>query len=83
MQGDMKLASGAVLVGAARTPQACPSIGLVLTDVTHGEPTTRPIRAGRTDILSIFLGFITVVVLSLGTDEVFHLLRCIHPGISR
>ena len=35
-------------------------------------------RLGRS-ILAIFLGFVAVVVLSLGTDEVFHLLRVYPP----
>ena len=38
----------------------------------------QPRRLGRS-ILAIFLGFLTVVVLSLGTDEVFHLLRIYPP----
>jgi hypothetical protein len=39
---------------------------------------TQPRRLGRS-ILAIFLGFVAVVVLSLGTDEVFHLLRVYPP----
>src|SRR5262245_35739704 len=44
------------------------------------KPTTasRPRRLGRS-IVSIFLGFITVVLLSLGTDELFHLLQVYPP----
>ena len=45
---------------------------------------TNPITTGHRrglgrSILSVFLGFITVVVLSLATDEVFHLLRVYPP----
>jgi hypothetical protein len=39
---------------------------------------TQPRRPGRS-IVAIFLGFVAVVVLSLGTDEVFHLLRVYPP----
>ena len=39
---------------------------------------TQPRRLGRS-IVAIFLGFVAVVVLSLGTDEVFHLLRVYPP----
>src|SRR6476619_2102332 len=46
--------------------------------MTNPTTTSHPGRLGRS-ILSIFLGFITVVVLSLGTDEVFHLLRVYPP----
>ena len=46
--------------------------------MTNPTTTSHPRRLGRS-ILSIFLGFITVVVLSLGTDEVFHLLRVYPP----
>lgn len=38
----------------------------------------QPRRLGRS-IFAIFLGFLTVVILSLGTDEVFHLLRVYPP----
>ena len=41
--------------------------------MTNPTTTAHPRRLGRS-ILAIFLGFITVVVLSLGTDEVFHLI---------
>ena len=41
-------------------------------------PGDQPRRAGRS-VLAIFLGFLTVVVLSLGTDEVFHLLKVYPP----
>lgn len=46
-----------------------------MTNPTTASP---PRRLGRS-ILAIFLGFITVVVLSLGTDEVFHLIRVYPP----
>jgi len=46
--------------------------------MTNPTAANHPRRLGRS-ILSIFLGFITVVVLSLGTDEVFHLLRIYPP----
>ena len=46
--------------------------------MTNPTTASHPRRLGRS-ILSIFLGFITVVVLSLGTDEVFHLLRVYPP----
>jgi hypothetical protein len=35
-------------------------------------------QLGRS-VLAIFLGFIAVVILSLGTDEVLHLLRVYPP----
>ena len=37
-----------------------------------------PRRLGRS-VLAIFLGFIAVVILSLGTDEVLHLLKVYPP----
>jgi hypothetical protein len=37
-----------------------------------------PRRLGRS-IAAIVVGFVTVVVLSLGTDEIFHLLRVYPP----
>ena len=46
--------------------------------MTNPTTASHPRRLGRS-ILAIFLGFITVVVLSLGTDEVFHLLRVYPP----
>jgi hypothetical protein len=46
--------------------------------MTNPATASHPRRLGRS-ILSIFLGFITVVVLSLGTDEVFHLIRVYPP----
>jgi len=42
------------------------------------DSTAQPRRLGRS-ILAIFLGFVAVVVLSLGTDEVFHLLKVYPP----
>lgn len=38
----------------------------------------QPRRWGRS-VVAIFLGFVAVVVLSLGTDEVLHLLRVYPP----
>lgn len=38
----------------------------------------QPRRLGRS-VLAIFLGFIAVVILSLGTDEVLHLLKVYPP----
>jgi hypothetical protein len=46
--------------------------------MTNQTTPTKPRRLGWS-ILSVFLGFITVVVLSLGTDEVFLLLRVYPP----
>lgn len=46
--------------------------------MTNPTTTGHPRRLGRS-ILAIFLGFIVVVVLSLATDEVFHLLRIYPP----
>ena len=46
--------------------------------MTNPITANHPRRLGRS-ILAIFLGFITVVVLSLGTDEVFHLLQVYPP----
>ena len=46
--------------------------------MTNPTTTARRRPLGRS-ILAVFLGFITVVVLSLGTDEVFHLLRIYPP----
>ena len=43
-----------------------------------GVSDARPRRLGRS-ILAIFVGFLTVVVLSLGTDEIFHLLKVYPP----
>ena len=42
-------------------------------------PPGAPSRHLGRSILAIFLGFVAVVVLSLGTDEVFHLLRVYPP----
>jgi len=42
------------------------------------DSTAQPRRLGRS-ILAIFLGFVAVVVLSLGTDEIFHLLKVYPP----
>ncbi len=42
------------------------------------DSTNQPRRLGRS-ILAVFLGFVAVVVLSLGTDEVFHLLKVYPP----
>lgn len=39
---------------------------------------THPRRLGRS-LAAVFLGFITVVVLSLGTDQVLHLLQVYPP----
>lgn len=39
---------------------------------------TQPRRLWRS-IAAVFLGFLAVVVLSLGTDEIFHLLRVYPP----
>lgn len=46
--------------------------------MTNPTTTGHPRRLGRS-ILAVFLGFIVVVVLSLATDEVFHLLRIYPP----
>ena len=39
---------------------------------------SRPRQSGRS-ILAVFVGFLVVVVLSLGTDEVLHLLKIYPP----
>jgi hypothetical protein len=41
-------------------------------------PSAAPRRPGRS-VLAVFLGFVTVFVLSLGTDQVFHLLGLYPP----
>ena len=40
--------------------------------------TTHPRRLGRS-VGAVFLGFITVVILSLGTDQVLHVLKVYPP----
>lgn len=40
--------------------------------------TAQPRRLGRS-VAAVFLGFIAVVILSLGTDEVLHLLKVYPP----
>ncbi len=45
---------------------------------TNSSVARPPRRLGRS-IAAIFLGFLAVVVLSLGTDEVFHLLKVYPP----
>src|SRR5262245_13661755 len=51
--------------------------------LSKGHPVTNlsgvaPRRIGRS-VLAVFAGFVVVVVLSLGTDEVFHLLKVYPP----
>jgi len=48
-----------------------------MSNVTTAVP-VQPRRLGRS-ILAIFAGFVVVVVLSLGADEVFHLLKVYPP----
>ena len=48
-----------------------------MSNVTATVP-ARPRRLGRS-VLAIFAGFVVVVVLSLGADEVFHLLNVYPP----
>lgn len=46
--------------------------------MTEVMASAHPRRVGRS-VAAVFLGFIAVVVLSLGTDEVLHLLRVYPP----
>jgi hypothetical protein len=46
--------------------------------VTNAAAAVAPRRLGRS-ILAVFAGFVVVVVLSLGTDEVLHLLKVYPP----
>jgi hypothetical protein len=45
---------------------------------TAADVGSRPRRIGRS-VLAVFVGFVVVVVLSLGTDEVLHLLKIYPP----
>ena len=45
---------------------------------TGADVGSRPRRIGRS-VLAVFVGFVVVVVLSLGTDEVLHLLKVYPP----
>lgn len=46
--------------------------------IPASKPSTRPSRLGRS-AAAVFLGFITVVVLSLGTDQLLHVLQVYPP----
>jgi hypothetical protein len=48
------------------------------TETTLAPGTTAPRRLPRS-IVAVLLGFLAVVVLSLGTDEIFHLLQVYPP----
>jgi hypothetical protein len=49
-----------------------------LTNYTTADAGSQPWSLGRS-ILAIFIGFVSVVVLSLGADEVLHLLKVYPP----
>jgi len=49
-----------------------------MTNPTTAAASGQPRRLGRS-VLAVFLGFVTVVVLSLGTDQILHVLKVYPP----
>ena len=49
-----------------------------MTNPTTAAASGQPRRLGRS-VLAVFLGFVTVVVLSLGTDQILHALKVYPP----
>jgi hypothetical protein len=49
-----------------------------MTNPTTAAASAHPRQLGRS-VLAVFLGFVTVVVLSLGTDQILHVLKVYPP----